>query len=85
MWSQGELSSCNLVINWQSQPWSGSVAIPPDFDIAPHLEPSRLYRALRNVGEAHFRNHDGRALFWRTAIPALLIFWALALYGLTQI
>jgi len=45
-----------------------------------HLEPARLYRAVR---EARLHKHDGRALFWRTAIPALLIFWALALYGLT--
>jgi hypothetical protein len=48
-----------------------------------HLEPARLYRALRN--EARLHKHEGRALFWRTAIPALLIFWALALYGLTQL
>jgi hypothetical protein len=49
------------------------------------LEPSRLYRALRYVRDAHLHKHDGRALFWRTAIPALLIFWALALYGLSQL
>jgi hypothetical protein len=55
------------------------VAIRPDFDMS-HLEPARLYRAVR---EARLHKHDGRALFWRTAIPALLIFWALALYGLT--
>ena len=47
------------------------------------LEPARLYRALRNMREARLHKHDGRALFWRTAIPALLIFWALALYGLS--
>ena len=60
------------------------MAFPPDFDMS-HLEPARLYRALRNMREAQLHKHDGRALFWRTAIPALLIFWALALYGLTQI
>ena len=48
-----------------------------------HLEPSRLYGALRNVHEVQLHKHDGRALFWRTAIPALLIFWALAVYGLS--
>jgi hypothetical protein len=49
----------------------------------PQLEPSWLYQALHNVREAQLHRHDGRALFWRTAIPALLIFWALALYGLS--
>jgi hypothetical protein len=58
------------------------VAIRPDFDM-PQLEPSWLYQALHNVREAQLHRHDGRALFWRTAIPALLIFWALALYGLS--
>lgn len=58
------------------------MALRPDFDMS-HLEPARLYRALRN--EARLHKHEGRALFWRTAIPALLIFWALALYGLTQL
>ena len=58
------------------------MAVHPDFDM-PHLEPSRLYRALRNMREARLHKHDGRALFWRTAIPALLIFWALTLYGLS--
>ena len=58
------------------------MAIRTDFDMS-HLEPARLYRALRNMREAQLHKHDGRALFWRTAIPALLIFWALALYGLT--
>jgi hypothetical protein len=37
------------------------------------------------MDEAHFHKHDGRALFWRTAIPALLIFWTVVAYVLSII
>jgi len=61
------------------------MGIVREFDVASHLERTNWHGAGRMGHEAQFHKHDGRALFWRTAIPALLIFWTAVAYILSVI
>lgn len=49
-------------------------------DVRPHLKRGLRYRQLRQRWYVLHR-HDGRAIFWRITIPALLLFWGLVAYG----
>ncbi len=47
--------------------------------IAARVECARVRRALRSYGRDDLH---GRAVFWRIAIPGLLLFWACVAYGI---
>jgi hypothetical protein len=45
-------------------------------DVGPHLERALAFRVRRQQRLHHLHEHDGRAFFWRVAIPGLVLFWA---------
>jgi hypothetical protein len=53
-----------------------------EFDIAPHLRRALGFRARRIERWRRLHRHDGRAIFWRIALPACFLFWGLVGYGL---
>ena len=58
------------------------MAITYEFDVAPHLSRARVFRWMRKERYAQIHAHDGSGLFWRTLVPALLLFWSLVGYGI---
>ena len=61
------------------------MAITYTFDIAPHLRRVQSLRARRNARWHWLHRHDGRAEFWRLAVPACLLFWGFVVYGVYEI
>jgi hypothetical protein len=52
------------------------------FDIAPHLRRSLVFRARRKQRLNHLHRHDGRATAWRLMILGCAAFWTAVGYGI---
>jgi hypothetical protein len=63
---------------------SPAMTITYEFDVRPHLRRGLRYRQLRQRWYVQHR-HDGRAIFWRLAVPGVLLFWGLVGYGISLI
>jgi hypothetical protein len=61
------------------------MTISHECDVAPHLRRALDFRARRIKRWNRLHKHDGRATFWRIALPACLLFWGLVGYGITVI
>lgn len=61
------------------------MTITYEFDVAPHLRRALWFRARRIKRWNQLHKHDGRAAFWRIALPACLLFWGLVGFGLYAI
>jgi len=50
--------------------------------VAPQFERARVRQALHDY--SYDESHE-RAMFWRLAIPGLLLFWACVAYGISSL
>ena len=61
------------------------MALVYEFDVAPHQRRLMAIRVQRLERWHRLHDHDGRAIFWLVAIPALALFWAGVGYLIDQI
>lgn len=60
------------------------MALVYQLDIAPHQKRLMAIRSKRLERWHRLHAHDGRATFWLTIIPALVLFWAAIGYAIDQ-